>query len=365
MAVEAGTHQLHLLHSLCSPCPRAEWCARTLERLCLLPSNGEADRHWSYVRERVASLRGVGPRALPPLRTVPNLPIILHTHASSPAGGRTDYSEALGVRGSDVLDSRRNNFCINASYLERENLLASPKVLLLSAQDKWLNRFLQNLGEAFFTSLAASNFAAVFSPALSAYHHAEHRVWLENRAIGQNFLSVCLEREIPAIFLTYLEDHRLHTKWLVDFLKLNPTQAHIATAFDRGGANNFKFVERRLRLLHEVEHRVGRPLRVVLLDVVTRIRAIELASGLFPGRVHLAGGSLFMRSVKGSRLAKNLQGDLYWVKRAKGVSRGWELFNENKRFLAEYLRTRVPSLFEAAAPSGGASSSSRGRCKAA
>ena len=220
--------------------------------------------------------------------------------------------------------------------------------MYLSAPDKapdkpWLQRFLVNLGEGFFASIKSTKFIAVICPSLSAYHHTEHRVWLVNRALIQNFEEQLLKRGLPGIFFTYLEDSPEHQDWLNQYLLQNPTQEYIATGFDRGAANSAGFFQRRLRILAEAEQAAGRPLRVVLCSLMTSLPRIQFASDLFPGRIHLVASTVFQHSIHGQRLNKITTG-LEWVG-PNSEPRGWPLFEKNAQTLEEIVLEQVPNFY--------------------
>ena len=82
-------------------------------------------------------------------------------------------------------------------------------------------------------------------------------------------MGFALRHGLPAIFHTYLENSPVHQDWLVEYLKLNPSQHFIATGFDRNAANNRKFARLRIRLLESVERRAGRPLHIVFHTLLT------------------------------------------------------------------------------------------------
>mgnify|MGYP001098922230 CR=1 FL=1 len=201
---------------------------------------------------------------------------------------------------------------------------------------------MRKVGEPFARSVQDLGFSAVIGPNLSAYLHSEHRVWLDNRAVCQLFTEFSLRHGLPVIFHTYLEDSLVHQDWLVEYLRLNPTQAFIATGFDCKGGNNSRFVARRIRLLERVQDRAGRPIRIVLHNVLSRVRVARLAHQAFPGRVHLLGRSVVLRSLKGSRLEFDAAGRSSWVKASAGHSPGLELFLQNANRLDEALADMIP-----------------------
>ncbi|MCP4550232.1 MAG: hypothetical protein GY835_27540 [bacterium] len=220
----------------------------------------------------------------------------------------------------------------------------AQKILVISGRDDWIIRFVNSVNEPFFDSLRGLGFLAVICSNFSAYRHVEHKVWLDNRAAIRNFLQSLLEREIPGVFFSYLEDSPLHLEWLVRHFELNPSQDLVATGFDRGGANDINTVRRRLDILSEVQEKIGRPLRVVLANIVTRLPAIRMAAERFPGRVHLLGQSVVLRSVKGSLLECSSHPQLKWRETAFEYKRGFELFEHNARILEEAV-SEVPGFF--------------------
>lgn len=330
----------------CPECPRGQWCAKALGGICLVPTDpGEKARFWDEQDRIVGRLGGVAPRALPPLVAQPDLPPIVHVHVKQGPEPPTPWPWPIGVYAKDAIRLGAPGRPPNERYLRDRGLDAARKVLVISGTDPWLAGFCRGLGPPFFVAVAQSNFGAVICPNLSAYHHAEHRVWLDNRAIAQNFMEACLVRGLPAVFHTYLEDAPEHGRWLVRYLELNPTQGIVATGFDRGGGNDPAFVRRRLEILAEVEQSLGRGLRVVLSNMLTRLWAIREASALFPGRVHLLGQSAFLRAVKGSLLTYQ-SGVLRWREDAREYSRGTQLFLRNARVLQEAIADRAPSFYE-------------------
>ena len=122
---------------------------------------------------------------------------------------------------------------MRTNYLGGRGLVGLPNVLVVSAKDGWLNRFCQTLDGSFAPSVKELGFSALIGPNLSAYRHTEHRVWLDNRAVCQQFMQqLPLEHGLPAIFHTYLERSAIHQDWLVEYLRLNRSQDHVATGFD-------------------------------------------------------------------------------------------------------------------------------------
>lgn len=313
-----------------------------------MPSEpGEAARFWEEQGQIVDRVDGVGPRALPPVAAQPDLPPIVHVHARQGPEPPISWPWPIGVYAKDVIRLGAAGRPPNDRYLRDRGLDGVVKALVISGTDPWLAKLCRGLGPPFFEGLARSNFGAVICPNLSAYHHAEHRVWLDNRAIVQRFMECCLQRGLPGVFHTYLEDAPEHARWLVRYFQLNPTQHVVATGFDRGGGNNPAFVRRRLEILAGVEQALGRPLRVVLANVLGRLAAIRAANDRFPGRVHLVGQSVFLRSVKGSELTK--RGDwLAWRRAAREYSRGVGLFLRNAEVLRGAIGEKVPGFFDGA-----------------
>ena len=330
----------------CPACPRGPWCAKTLGGTCLVPTDpGESARFWEEQGRIVGRVGGVGPRALPPVAAQPDLPALVHVHVKQGPEPATPWPWPIGVYAKDAILLGAAGRPVNARYLRDRGLDGVPKVLVISGTDPWLAAFCRGVGPQFFDGLASWNFAAVICPNLSAYHHAEHRVGLDNRAIVRRFLECCLERGVPAAFHTYLEDAPEHARWLVRHLELNPTQRVVATGFDRGGANDPAFVARRLEILAGVEQAIGRPLRVVLANVLGRLSAIRAAHRLFPGRVHLVGQSVFLRSVKGSELVRS-GGWVAWRPDAREFARGVGLFLKNAEVLRGAIAEQVPGFFD-------------------
>jgi hypothetical protein len=251
----------------------------------------------------------------------------------------------VGVYSKRAVSIGQSGCPVNERYLRSRGIWAIPKVLVIGGKDRWLRGFSRGVGDEFFSGLTSANISAIVCPNYSAYRHVEHWVWLDNRAIGQRFMGLLLERGLPGIFHTYLEDSRVHIDWLVEYLRQNPSQHFIATGFDRGGANGPKFVSRRLDILTEVERRVGRPLHVVLSNLLTRLCWVNDLAAKFPGRVHLVGQSVFLRSVQGSELYLSANGHLNWRERAEGYERGVKLFQHNADILERAIREKCPDFF--------------------
>jgi hypothetical protein len=329
----------------CSGCPRGPWCTRSLGGICSVPSDPDENvRFWEEQGRIVGRLGGVGPRALPPAVNLPELPPIVHVHVNQGPEAPTSWPWPIGVYAKDVIRLGIAGRPPSVRYLRGRGLENARKALIISGTDPWLARFCRGLGPPFFEGVARSDFDAVICPNLSAYHHAEHRVGLDNRAIVQLFMGACLSRGLPAVFHSYLEDAPEHPRWLVEYFRLNPTQQFIATGFDRGGANRREFVRRRLAILGRAQQSLGRPLTVVLSNILTRIWAVREASEIFPGRVHLLGQSVFLRAVKGSVLTYRA-GALRWREDAREHPRGVELFLRNARVLHEAIADQAPSFY--------------------
>ena len=169
---------------------------------------------------------------------------------------------------------------------------------------------------------------------------------IDNRALCQQFMGFALRHGLPAIFHTYLENSPVHQDWLVEYLKLNPSQHFIATGFDRNAANNRKFARLRIRLLESVERRAGRPLHIVFHTLLTRLNHVKLAHAAFPQRVYLLGRSVVMRSYSGSSLSFNPNGTSVWQERDMSFHRGMDLFNHNAQQLHEALAEFTPGFFD-------------------
>lgn len=336
-----------ILQGQCSSCPRQSWCARTWDQLCEIPHEPEHEsRYWALQSEKVRRVGGVAPRPLPPVEVQPVLPKVTHILGREGINPDTAWCRTMGVYARNAVGDQRRKCEVSPAYLGKRALLDEAKVLVVSAEDDWLNRFTRNVGEQFARSIRELGFAAVIGPNLSAYQHAEHRVWLDNRAVCQLVTEFSLRHGLPAIFHTYLEDSLIHQDWLVEYLRLNPTQEFVATGFDCRGGNNARFVRRRLRLLERVQDRAGRPLRIVLHNVLSRIRVVRYASEVFPGRVHLLGRSVLLRSLKGSRLEIGSDGRSSWIVASSGVRPGLELFRENARCLEDALADAIPGFFD-------------------
>jgi hypothetical protein len=339
-----------LFQGMCGVCPRRTWCGLTWRQQCTIPADPElASHYWNLQEDRVRRVEGVAPRGLPPVVLCPELPKVTHILGREGVHPGSSWDRPIGVYARNAIGDLRRGCEIQADYFRKREILG-PKVLVLSAEDDWLNRFCHDVGESFASSAREMNFAAVIGPNLSAYRHAEHRVWLDNRAVCQLFMEFLLRHRLPAIFHTYLEDSPLHQKWLVEYLRLNPTQEFIATGFDCKGGNNTRFVRRRIRLLEQVQNRAGRPLRIVLHNVVSRVRVAKLAHEVFPGRIHLVGRSVLLRSLKGSRLEFDAEGRSSWINRSSAHEPGIELFRDNAQRLDEGLAEVIPGFFDSGYP---------------
>lgn len=335
-----------VFQGLCAACPRGQWCSRSWEQLCEVPHGAEHERrYWALQDEKVRWLGGVGPRPLPPVTTRPVLPPLAHILGRERITPDEAWGPAVGVYARNAVGDLRQGCEIRRKYLEDRGILEVPKILAISAEDDWLNRFTRKAGISFADSVRLLGFGAVIGPNFSAYPHSEHRVWLDNRAVGQLFMEFALRHGLPAVFHTYLEDSNIHQDWLVEYLKLNPTQEFLATGFDCKGGNNARFVRRRIRLLERVQERAGRPLRLVLHTVVTRIWVARLAWKAFPGRVHLLGRSLLLRSFKGCPLESRRVGRVGWGKATPGARFGMELVRDNAIRLEEAISDCLPNFF--------------------
>ena len=347
-AVALSQEQPALFLADCAACPRYDFCQRSAKRQCKIPENEQdAARYWSLQRERVASAGGIAPQALPPVRLQPRLAKVTHIIGREPFRAQQSTHQDLGVYARNAVGRLRNGLAILSTNLEKKGLLDRPKALVISDRDDWLAGFFHFAGDPFAASVLAHHFTAVMGPNLSAYHQVEHWVWLDNRAMCQQFIGFALKHGLPAIFHTYLENSPVHQDWLVDYLKLNPTQHFIATGFDRNAFNNTKFARRRIGLLQDVEQRVGRPLHIVFHTLMTGLKYIRLAHAAFPQRVYLLARSVVMRSYAGSSLSFEADGTSRWQKRDMDFRRGIELFNHNARQLEVALADFIPGFFDA------------------
>lgn len=334
----------NLLASLCCDCPRMRWCTQSVAQQCAVPPDPlEARRFFSELERRSRPFGGVGPRALPPVIRAPVFGPITHLHTRSRYDHSGPWPLTLGVRAREVVHLR-DGCRVHAPYMEGRNLVGRHHVLVITGRDDWLRSFLNRVADPFYESVKALGFSAIIGPNLSAYPNAEHRVWLENRSLAVRFMERMLEWELPGVFFTYLEDSEVHQEWLTEYLRLNPTQSHIATGFDNDGANDIRFVMRRLEMLSELEQRVGRELKVVLSNMLTRTEIVRWASELFPGRLHLVAGSVFQRSVQGSRLVF-AEGKVDWEERTKRFLRVRPLADYNFSGIEAHLRKEAPALF--------------------
>jgi hypothetical protein len=343
-----------IFQGLCGPCPRRPWCGLTWRKQCAIPAEPDhAARHWKLQEEKVRRAGGVAPRSLSPVSSRPELPRVTHILGREGVNRGYAWDRTMGVYARNAIGDLRRGSEIQADYLENRGLLGAPKVLVISGEDGWLNRFCQTLDASFARSVRGMSFSALIGPNLSAYRHAEHRVWLDNRAVCQLFMQFALNHGLPAIFHTYLEDSAIHQEWMVEYLRLNPTQEYIATGFDCKGGNNARFVRRRIRLLERIQHQAGRPISIVLHNIVSRIRIAKMAQEAFPGRVHLVGRSVLLRSLKGSRLDFDPEGRSSWMARSAGHQPGMELFRENLRRLDQALAAHIPAFFDGTAGTRG------------
>ena len=339
----------HLFARLCAPCLLSKHCEPRLAAMCLVPREPSARRrYWDEQRRDVAVLGSVGPRRLPPVVRQPQLPQVLHVHVDQGLQPDAEWSRPLGVYAKDVLPNTSAECRLSAEYLNSRGLDRCPKTVLITGKDEFLARVCENARGALFESLDRPDVTSIVCPTLSAYDYAEPRVWIMNRAILQNFMEALLKRGLPGVFHTYLVDAEVHQRWLIEYLRLNPTQLFLATSFDRGMANSVTKTRLALKLLREVQDAVGRPLHIVLGVLMTRVPTVKEACKLFPGRVHIIGQSVFMNSVKGSLLLRTEAGRLKWQRRAMAYPRGNVLFARNAALLAQVMRERVPGFFGAA-----------------
>lgn len=309
--------------------------------MCLIPPKKiEISRYWQIQNEKVTNIYGIAPRRLPKVINQPRIPRITHVHVDQ--GPLPVYSEyELGIYGKNVL-RRTHSFRLNNEYLKKRNLYDQNKVLVLAGKDPFLRELCYNINNNFFDSLNRTDITAIICPFLSDYQHSEHRVGLDNRAISQNFLDSLLKHGLPGIFFTYIDDSEEYLRWLIEFFKLNPTQHFIATGFDRGAASNKSFVIRRLEILKSVEEAIGRPLRVVLSSIMTRLPLIAAASDMFPGRVHLVAQSVYLLSVQGCSLEWVPASHLHRHERDERFAPGWELFEYNAQVLQTAIEMEIP-----------------------
>jgi hypothetical protein len=345
--VALSQEQPALFANDCNPCPRYDFCQRSFNRQCRIPVNDqEAARFWQIQRERVAATGGTAPQELPPIRFQPRLAKITHIIGQGAFPAQQSVTQNFGVYARNVVGRLRHGLVIRPEPLKKKGILTQPKILVISDRDEWLSNFFRYAGNPFATSVLEHQFTAIMGPNLSAYHEVEHWVWLDNRALCQQFMGFALRHGLPAIFHTYLEDSPTHQDWLVDYLKLNPSQHFIATGFDRHATRIPRFVRRRFRLLQEVERRSGRPLHIVLHTLMTSLKNIKLAHAAFPQRIHLLGHSVFLRSYKGSSLSFKQDGTSKWLEQDMKYGRGIELFNHNTRQLQEAVADFIPGFFD-------------------
>ncbi len=347
LALDAVDSTKSIFQGMCGPCPRRAWCGLTWRKQCTIPGEpDQADRHWKLLEEKVRRAGGVAPRSLPPVSCGPELPKVTHILGREGVNPGFAWGRTMGVYARNAIGDLRRGSQVRADYLGDRGLLGSPNVLVVSAEDGWLNRFCRTLDKSFAPSVRELGFSALIGPNLSAYRHTEHRVWLDNRAVCQLFMQFALARGLPAIFHTYLEDAAIHQEWMVEYLRLNPTQGHVATGFDCKAGNNARFVRRRIRMLEEIQERAGRPISIVLHNIVSQVRIVKLAHEAFPGRVHLIGRSVLLRSIKGSLLEFDQEGRSSWAARAAGHEPGMGLFRENCRRLDQALTAHIPAFFD-------------------
>lgn len=331
----------------CAPCPRFDFCQRSYDRQCVIPDGGqETINYWQLQNERVAKAGGVAPQGLPPVCFQPQLAKITHIIGRELFQAQDSIPKALAVYARNVLGPLRTGLEIQPKALNKRGLLTLPKALVISDRDDWLTDFFRFAGDPFAKSVLAHNFTAVMGPNLSAYHHVEHWVWLDNRALCQKFMGFALRHGLPAIFHAYIEDSPVHQSWLVEYLKLNPSQRFIATGFDRNATNNPKFVKKRLKLLETVESRVGRPLHIVFHTLMTGLNYVKLAHAAFPQRVYLLGRSVILRSYTGSSLSFKPNGASSWLERDMNFRPGIDLFNHNARQLDKAVAEFIPGFFD-------------------
>lgn len=331
----------------CAACPRYEFCQRSAKRQCIIPEKEQdVARYWTLQRERVAAAGGLAPQALPPVRLQPRLAKVTHIIGRGPFHAQQSVTPDLGIYARNAIGPLRQGLVVRPEVLDKKGLLTLPKVLVISDRDDWLAGFFQFAGDPFAASVLEHQFTAVMGPNLSAYHQVEHWVWLDNRAMCQQFMGFALKHGLPSIFHTYLEDSPVHQDWLVEYLKLNPTQHFIATGFDRNATSNPRFARRRIKLLEAIERRAGRPLRVVFHTLMTGLKYVKLAHTAFPQRVHLLAHSVVLRSYTGSSLSFEADGTSKWLERDMNFSLGIEMFNHNARQLEVALADFIPGFFD-------------------
>ncbi len=349
--MEKRTGILRVPEASCEPCVLRAWCDRQFTKACAVPKGTrEREKYWEVQRGQDSLIGGVAPRKLPPVTRQPALPPIIHVHVDEgPNNTCQTWTVPLGVHAEDALSPGLPGCPLNQAYLDSRGLSACPKILVVSGKDRLLQRVCNRVGREFLCSIARPDIHGIVCPNFSDYEYVEHRVWLFNRAIGQNFTARLLAHGLPAVFHTYLEDTKVDQHWLAEYFRLNPSQHFLATGFERGAAADREFVGKQILLLRAVEDAICRPLSIVVSNVLTRLAVIRDIASAFPHRVHLLVAGLFQKSVHGELLVWNGANRLVWRERAMEWRRGKGPLVHNIEVLEQVLMHEVPLLYPNAA----------------
>jgi len=313
--------------------------------MCTLPRDQvEFERFLQLLGKEAASLGGVVPRQLAPVQVQPRLPRILHVHTDH---GHTSFGtglpNGLGILGRDVLRITSGGVRVDRAYLASRGLDQMQKILLLYGKDCFLIRLCRHLDDNFASAVKA-DFSAIIGPNLSAYVHVDHRVVIVNRAAAQTITGFFLRHGLPAIIHLYPEYCRQDIEWLTEYFRLNHTQDFLATGFDGGVWNNAHLVRNRFRVLADVQERIGRPLKIVVANILVHMRAIRLAADLFGDRTYLLGTRISHLSRCGQFASAAPDGTLSW-RRDFRTSKD-RLLIHNASLHEQYIRRHIPRFFQ-------------------
>ena len=76
------------------------------------------------------------------------------------------WGRTMGVYARNAVGDQRRKCEVRPAYLDKRSLLDRAKVLVVSAEDDWLNRFIRNIGEPFARSVRELGFSAMVGPNL-------------------------------------------------------------------------------------------------------------------------------------------------------------------------------------------------------
>ena len=266
------------------------------------------------MRRLVAEADGIEPRRLPPLARPVVLPRWFQIIGTNRPLFRLIRPEA-GVNLTHACRSRQMPpMAFGKGRALSEMASDSPGVpLVYFGRDSWFQDRVGWFDPASFQALALFEPGAVIGPNLSAFAGAEHRVWLINRAMCQTVAGRMIEAGLPAVIHLFFEDLSYDVDWAAEYLRMNPTQHHLATGFDYDGDKSAANVNLTLEALQKIERAVGRPLHVILNGVLTRFELIERVERLFPKRCTFCGSSVATGTSLSGRAALREESESLWA----------------------------------------------------